>query len=108
MTKREKKLLVSRLLLCHKNLDHAFESLGSSVGLNPDSPLFSAAWGAFDGYTRVVSDLIGDRGSWLSWHIYENDCGKNGMKVVTSSEEFQIKTLDDLLRVIDLDCSAGK
>ena len=44
-----------------------------------------------DDYIRVVEISLGDKSNWFSWFIFENDFGKNKMKVKVNNIEYIIQ-----------------
>ena len=87
-------------------LESAWDKLESAVGADHDSPLGNAVWLAFDAYTQAIGREIGDVGGWMSWHWLENKLGARGHEAGNRHVMRPIKTLDDLLWVIDLEDSA--
>ena len=43
-----------------------------------------------DAYIKVVEIALGDEYNWFSWFVFENDFGKNEMKVVVNDKEYKI------------------
>lgn len=74
-------------------------------GLDPDSDLGKAVWGAFAKYTESVSSVIGDTDGWLNWYCWDNDMGANMMQAKAASwkKMRKICNLKDLCRVIEAD-----
>ena len=65
--------------------------------LAPESPIPSAVWALQDALTHAVGKIVGDKEEWLSWYAHDNAMGDRGYGVESRS----IRTLEDLLRVID-------
>ena len=65
-----------------------------------ESPLFEASWNMFDSYTDALSQLIGDKEKWLAWWAYDTNFGEKQSKAGKKGKEKKIKTLNDLIKLI--------
>jgi rhamnogalacturonyl hydrolase YesR len=65
--------VIKAIIADHKALDKACLKAIEAGAMDADGQLFTAIWKAFDGLLRHV-----DQSDWLSWFIYDNDCGKLG------------------------------
>lgn len=79
MTTAARTLLVATAVARHDALDRAFEPIIAAFK-NHDFPAFGEAWRTFDAYLLAISREIGDRDNWLTWFVYENDCGRKKME----------------------------
>ena len=88
----------------------AFEVVTSAMGLQVESPLneafyslfhtaFIAIEHAFTG-DSPIKDGVGNEG-WLEWFIYENDCGQSGMEAGYDGNMKPVKTIDDILDLME-------
>jgi hypothetical protein len=100
MTDKQALNLLETWLDHYNDVDKVFDELNDLIGGMPDSKLQNPVWQMFQGYTGVVSHLIGDRGEWLYWYLYDNEQGKREMEAEVNGKVRKIKTLKDLLRVI--------
>ena len=53
-------------------------------------------------YVKLLSQMVGDKAEWISWYIYENDFGADGMAAGLEDEMISIDNTDKLLRLINL------
>lgn len=84
----------------HDKLDKMMDGVKSSIGLDPNGPLFDSVWSLFDSYTNALAAQIGDHGDWLPWFYMENDMGAKGHAAGYDGKPRKIKTLADLYRLI--------
>jgi hypothetical protein len=95
-----KKLTLQELhtiLDSHAALKKAIDSAVEVGCLDPNGPLYHAAWKSFE---DVVSIL--DPNGWIMWHIYDNEGGVRGLKVKIHDVEFPVETRRDLLYAINV------
>ena len=89
----------------HESLTILMANMEASIGLDIDGPMFSVVWGLFGAYTKNASELLGDKpgasGSWLEWFYLENNMGDKGMDAGYEGKVKPIKTLADLLDLIE-------
>jgi len=69
--------------------------------IRPESPINEAVNLLGIAFTRAASKLVSDKGGWLYWYAMENDFGKKGLSAGFKGHEKPIKTLDDLLDLIE-------
>lgn len=43
-----------------------------------------------DDYITVVGIALNDNANWFSWFVFENEFGKNEMKIIVNKEEYII------------------
>ena len=96
MTKEQFKKLMSELISIKKdedNLSKAFHKF------EPDFKYVS-----FGRYEALVVESLKiaakDDYHWISYYLYECDCGKRAMEVSTKTKTFKLKTLDQLCWLI--------
>ena len=78
-----------------------FDALNMTLGSTPECPIISEYWRLYTDYTGLIADLIGDHGEWLEWYAWENDFGSNGMPAGFDGKLSPVKTLGQLLMLID-------
>ena len=82
--------------------DYAYEAMRGSIGCDPDSVFWSAAFGLQDAIVAQTAKLIGDSGEWLKWFVFENDCGRKGMEAGPANGKLRkIKTAAQLAQLIE-------
>lgn len=76
------------------------------LGLEPESPVYSAFYAQIDAYTRQVAHDVGDKADWLTWYLYENSMGDRAGEVTwkdVKGRRFRVSVADveTLLLVIE-------
>lgn len=101
MTREEAYALVTDVLAAHHGMSEQFHLLDACVGSTVESPLSDACWKTMDVLIECVSALIGDEREWLSWYIWENDCGNKGLEASRPDGTMApVSTVADLLAVV--------
>jgi len=72
------------------------------LDIRPEGPITTALWTTQDALTKATSDLVGDLSEWLTWFIADNEMGAKAMEAGPVGQLRPIKTLDDLLWVIEV------
>jgi len=110
VNREEKVELVKECIESRDSLFNSFGELEKLVGtFSESSPLWNSMCSMDNALQKSVSLNIGDvemlNGmTWLNWFIYDNDCGKKGYTAsVNAGKERSIKTIEDLLDLIDED-----
>lgn len=86
----------------HAAVEALMEGVESSIGLDPNGPLFATVWKLFDAYTATLAVEVGDFGGWLEWYYAENDMGVGKKKAGYDKQLITIQSLEDLYRLIEL------
>jgi hypothetical protein len=99
----ERKLFLLRCLCDdYQKLNEIQEAVEDVFGSYiTESPFFKPIWELFDHSLDSVVSQIGDEGEWVRWFIYENDCGKKGYKAGLGNDLNKIKTVEELLELIE-------
>lgn len=100
------KALLERLEQASQRISAVWESLRPLHGGNPDNELFEAIYELREVAIDAVADTIGDRFKWLDWYIHENGWGAKGLEAGYDQDLRPVRTLDDLLRLIDTEDKA--
>lgn len=101
MTREQKLAALNRWQQAMEQADAAINPVIDLLQLQPESPVCSAVWKLQRLLTDMTAELVGDQAEWLDWYSYENDMGRNAMKAGWSGFEREIRTLDDLLWLLD-------
>ena len=104
MLTSEEKIKILRKLICrHQEVDDAFSRLEKALGINfsESSDFYDAVWNAIETGIEAASIFMGDKSGWLSWHIYDNDYGKNHLEAGYDGKRNKIRTVKDLLELIE-------
>ena len=102
MTRKEKIALLKTWLATYKQIDDFYTRFQKITGCVPESDLGQALLRPFVNYTEALSKLVNDQGAWLSWFIWENDCGAKAYEVNFGKKHFvvhDIKTLEKAIRL---------
>lgn len=83
-----------------KKLDAQIDAFADMTGARSDGPFLDNIYGMIDAYTASVSELIGDKWDWLSWHRNECEMGQAPRDAVIGGKTIKVKTLRQLARVI--------
>ena len=79
--------------------DEMQDKLSSIFGTEP-SPLLALCDKMLESAIGLIDDETNDDG-FVSWYIFENDCGDAGLSVDTGNESREIRTVDDLVWAIE-------
>jgi len=71
--KWEKK--IEQIISDYKTLSDCCDAANDAGVMNIDGKLFTAIWSAFDAMLKMV-----DQHDWISWYLFENDCGAKKME----------------------------
>lgn len=98
----EKVELVSVLCEDIKKL-HKLQNKGEKLfGLFTDGCKYGDVMNVItDHYLNAVALQVGDTKDWLSWFIYDSDFGKKNGIIEIEGGEYIIKTIEDLVLVMD-------
>lgn len=100
---REQKLL--RIQAWHDAMTKADETIQpviDALALCGEDPITNTVWQLQTDLTRAYAALIGDAFESMSWYASENDMGRQGMEAGAAGETRPIKTVEDLLWLIEL------
>jgi hypothetical protein len=85
----------------HKNMDEINHCIMEALGLREPPSVVEEYWKLFDSYTELVAKMVGDKHEWLNWYCWENKMGESGLEAGFNKKLHPIKTLEDLLRLIE-------
>ena len=66
-----------------------------------ESPFTDALFRMQSEYTEAVAKNVGDASDWLNWYQFDNDMGAKGYEAGIVGDMREIKTLEDLLWLIE-------
>lgn len=92
---REAVSQIKKITSLYKNLSSYCDAAVDLGVLEVDGPFFNAIWETFEGMLDIF-----DVDGWISWYIYDNDCGGGERVVVIDGEERSIKSEEDLVSLI--------
>lgn len=95
---------ISTVLTTFKALEKLYNDMDTFIGVDPEAPMFRMGYDLFNKYVDAVSKNIGDDAGWLSWYIWDNDCGKRNFPVSWTENgkviKLNVHTVTQLARVI--------
>ena len=89
---------ITSLVEDYKQLTACCDAAYDAGALDPEGKLYTAIWNAYDNMLQHI-DVAG----WISWYIFDNDCGAKEMEAGYGDEINTIKTPLDLARLIVTD-----
>jgi hypothetical protein len=101
MTREEKLKLLEGWKKCHDDNEALLESMKPIFGYLVESHIFKQLWSSFNYLTLVTETLLGSESEWLDWYCWENDMGKKGLEAGYDKNIKPIKSLNDLLDLIE-------
>jgi hypothetical protein len=81
----------------YKRLNDATDNAIKAGCLDPDGPLFEAIWKGFDTMLSCY-----DKDGWISWYIYETNCGKQAKEVTLKERTIKVTDIETLAEAIKL------
>jgi hypothetical protein len=108
LARAQKLDLLSAWFTQHTKADVATKQLITLFGDIQESPMYETIWQLFDNYTLALRTLLGDmpnepKYAWMHWFCYDNDMGARGLTAVIKGKLKEIKTLEDLMDLIEGD-----
>ena len=79
-----------------------FDSATDQLMISPESPLKEPFYSVTDDLIAACSDLAGDHFDSLSWWVYENDHGRNGMDAGADGDIRKIMSYEDLRWLLEV------
>ena len=85
----------------HGDAQKLMDNLKIGLGaIHPENHVFKTVWQIFESYTQALELALGDSGGWMSFYKDENAMGRNGLEAGYDGKTKPIKTLNDLLELI--------
>jgi len=107
MTKQERinewEKKIEQIVSSYKNLSKRCDAADEAGTLNAEGNLFHAIWHLFDTMLRMV-----DQHDWISWYLFENDCGAKKMEAGHDGKLSKITTPRKLAELIVEDENRNK
>ena len=99
MTKKERidkwEEKIERIIKDYKNLTACCDACFDAGVLDADGNFYTAIWAMFDNMLDMV-----DRSGWISWYVFENDCGAKKMQAGHDGKLSEISTPRQLAQLI--------
>jgi myo-inositol-hexaphosphate 3-phosphohydrolase len=89
---------IDRVVESYRKLNEVCKQCIEVGAMYTDGKLWSAIWDSFD----TMLNCIDDKNEWLSWYIYENNCGKNKYEAKAANQKKAkiISRSEDLAKLI--------
>lgn len=81
--------------------DDAIQPVIDALKLCGEDPITNTVWQLQTDLTRAYAEILNDGLESLAWYSAENDMGRKGMKAGAAGETRPIRTVDDLLWLIE-------
>ena len=105
LTKQQKIDLVKQMIEHKRRMDEFSDQFQKMFGTFPGNG--ECSYESFDllfsDYMKLVADRIGDSSDGISWFVWENDCGKEGLEADVNGEMKIIKTASDYIDFVEAD-----
>ena len=85
----------------HKKIEELIDSSSELFGFSDGSKFYDYIFEIDNYMMQEVMQKIGDDSNWLDWFIFENDCGEKAMEAGYDKNLKPIKTIDDLIELIE-------
>jgi hypothetical protein len=98
MSKQEKidliKQLVAIVQTSQKQLDDIYAIFGCC-----EFDFAETFYKLVDLHINLISEKVGDKSEWISWFLFETNCGESTNGVEVEGKEYTIKTVEDLVEI---------
>ena len=102
MTPTEKLAALRTWQAAIQRADTLTDPIVEALQLIPESPFTEAVWGLQDALTAAYGQLIDDAFQSMSWFAHENNFGAGGREAGPAGAMRPIRTLEDLLWLIEV------
>lgn len=101
MTRHDKMQALQDWMIAIENAESLIAPVRDVLMLAPESPVNEALDGVISALTESTSKLVNDKVGWLEWYATENDFGRKGHSAGYMGHEKPIKSLEDLMDLIE-------
>lgn len=98
-----KKETIEKFIEFYKEREMLLDKIQELFGFGDGCVFYDTIFQLEDFALKIAADNIGDKSEWLDWFVYENDCGEKGHTAGYDGNTKPIKTIDDLLELIEED-----
>lgn len=102
MTREQKLLHIQAWHDAMTKADDTIQPVIDALKLCGEDPITNTVWQLQTDLTRAYAALLDDAFESLAWFAYENDMGRNGMQAGAAGEMRPIRTVEDLLWLIEV------
>lgn len=86
---------IKKIVSTYNNLNEKCSAAENAGTLDPEGKLFIAIWAVFDEMLSII-----DQRDWISWYVFDNDCGAKRMEAGHGDVLSEITTPKKLARLI--------
>jgi hypothetical protein len=102
MNKKQKIQLIESYISLLNSFEKEFDLFEKGLGCQlVECRLRDNIYKSLDQHLNNISKAIGDENDWVSWFIYDNDCGKSKLQAGLKDKMKQIKSVKDLVDLIE-------
>ena len=102
MTRDEKLAHIQAWHAAMTRADDAIKPVIDALALCGEDPITNTVWQLQTDLTRAYASLLDDAFESLAWFAYENDMGAKGREAGSGSDVRPIRTVEDLLWLIEV------
>ena len=102
MTREQKRAHIQAWHDAMTRADDAIQPVIDALKLCGEDPITNTVWQLQTDLTRAYAEILDDAFESLNWYAGENDMGRNGMQAGAAGETRPIRTLEDLLWLIEV------
>ena len=102
MTREQKLAHIQAWHAAMTKADETIQPVIDALALCGEDPITNTVWQLQTDLTRAYAALIDDALESLSWFACENDMGRKGMEAVVAGSLRPIRTVEDLLWLIEV------
>ena len=96
-----KKEAVEKFIKIYKQKELLLDKLQELFGFTDSVMLYDTLFAMENFSIELVEEIVDDKGKWIEWFVYENDCGEKEYEAGLFDHLKKIKTVDDLLELIE-------
>jgi hypothetical protein len=97
-----KKRIIEEYIKAILDIKKTFCDLGEN-GIELTEPFTEKIWALSDQYSALIEAVICNQNGLIEWFVWECDCGNEPKTITINDEEREIKTVDDLIWLMELD-----
>lgn len=101
MDRAEKLKMLNDLFTVHDDIHRHIDALKSTLNPDPGCALYDSVFKMIDVAVKATASALGDKSEWLDWFVIENDCGRKGYDAGYEGRLKPIRTVEDLLALIE-------
>ena len=96
-----RKEIIQKVIDEQKRTEKLIDKFQDLFGFSDGVLCYDTLFKSEDLIYKLAAQLIGDDQDWLEWYIFENNCGEKGLEAGYDGQMKPIKSIDDLLELID-------